>query len=147
MLSWKDPSDKKPLDYLQLWDCFGESVTVTTYEYLAQSRVQVVFKDGTKEWGNYMMTFDWYNNPYSQEPTQYKAAHLIKLDDGNFALQPNNRLVWKDMSFTTKPFPDKPDWKVDNKDWVCEAVSDRWIIHNENDNYYYSVKNIDLSNK
>jgi hypothetical protein len=147
MLSWKDPSDKKPLDYLQLWDCFGESVTVTTYEYLAQSRVQVVFKDGTKEWGNYMMTFDWYNNPYSQEPTQYKAAHLIKLDDGNFALQPNNRLVWKDMSFTTKPFPDKPDWKVDNKDWVCESVSDRWIIHHENDNYYYSVKNIDLSNK
>jgi hypothetical protein len=107
----------------------------------------VVFKDGTKEWGNYMMTFDWYNNPYSQEPTQYKAAHLIKLDDGNFALQPNNRLVWKDMSFTTKPFPDKPDWKVDNKDWVCESVSDRWIIHHENDNYYYSVKNIDLSNK
>jgi hypothetical protein len=51
------------------------------------------------------------------------------------------------MSFTTKPFPDKPDWKVDNKDWVCEAVSDRWIIHHENDNYYYSVKNIDLSNK
>jgi hypothetical protein len=147
MLAWKDTSDKKPLDYLQLWDCFGENITHTTYEYLSQARVQVAFKDGTKEWGSYMMTFDWYNNPYSQEPTQYKAAHLIKLDGGNFSLQPNNRLMWKDMSFITKPFPDKPDWKVDNKDWVCESVSDRWTINHENDSYYYNVENVDLSNK
>lgn len=145
MLAWKDTAVKKSLDYLQLWDCFGEDVAVVSYDYLVQSRVQVVFKDGTKEWGSYVMTFDWYNNPYSEEPTQYKAAHLIKLDGGNFTLQPNNRLMWKDMSFITKPFPEKPDWKVDNKDWVCEDVSDRWVVHHENDNYYYTVKETNLT--
>lgn len=144
MLAWKDTAVKKSLDHLQLWDCFGENVTVVTYDYLAQSRVQTVFKDGTKEWGSYVMTFDWFNNPYSAEPTQYKAAHLIKLDGGNFTLQPNNRLMWKDMSFTTKPFPKKPDWKVDDKDWVCESVSDRWVVHHENDSYYYTVEETNL---
>lgn len=143
MLAWKDGTAKKPLDYLQLWDCFGEHIAVTVYDYLAQSRVNVIFKDGTKEWGSYMMTFDWFNNPYSEEPTQYKAAHLIKLDTGNFTLQPNNRLMWKDMSFITKPFPEKPDWKVDNKDWVCEGVSDKWLIHHQDENYYYTVKEAD----
>ena len=83
------------------------------------------------------MTFDWHSNPYSEEPTQYKAAHLLKLDDGNFALQPNNRLEWKDMSFTTHPFPEKPDWKVDDKDWMCESVSDRWVMNKEDESIYY----------
>jgi hypothetical protein len=141
MLAWKEPITELPLDYLQLWDCFGYNISVTTYEYLSQSRVKVLFKNGNAQWGNYMMTFDWYNNPFSEEPTQYKAAHLIKLDSGQFVLQPNNRLIWKDMSFTTKPFPEKPDWKVDNKDWVCESVSDRWVIGGEDeDQFFYSIE-------
>jgi hypothetical protein len=115
MLAWKEDAPKIPLDHLQLWDCFGYEVTCTVYDYLSQSRVKVVFKDGTQEWGNYIMTFDWFDNPYSNEPTQYKAAHLIKLDNGNFALQPNNRLMWRDMSFVTKTFTEKTYWMVDDK--------------------------------
>jgi hypothetical protein len=140
MLAWKEDAPKKPLDHLQLWDCFGYEVTVTPYDYLLQSRVSAIFKDGSKEWGNYLMTFDWYSNPYSEEPTQYKAAHLIKLDDGNFTLQPNNRLMWRDMSFVTRPFPQKPDWKIDNKDWFCEGVSDKWLMNKEDEEiYYYNI--------
>jgi hypothetical protein len=140
MLAWKDSAPKKALDHLQLWDCFGHEFTVNAYEYLLQSRVQVIFKDGSKEWGNYLMTFDWYNNPYSNEPTQYKAAHLLKLDDGNFTLQPNNRLIWRDMSFVTQPFPEKPDWMVDNKEWFCESVSDRWVLNKGDENiFYYNI--------
>ena len=74
MLAWKDDAPKMALDHLQLWDCFGHEVSCTAYDYLLQSRVKAIFKDGSKEWGNYIMTFDWYNNPYSNEPTQYKAA-------------------------------------------------------------------------
>lgn len=140
MLGWKEDAPKKPLDHLQLWDCFGHEVTVTPYDYLLQSRVKSIFKDGTSEWGNYLMTFDWHSNPYSDEPTQYKAAHLIKLDDGNFTLQPNNRLMWRDMSFVTRPFPKKPDWKIDNKEWFCEGVSDKWLMNKEDEEiYYYNI--------
>ena len=140
MLTWKDTAPKKALDHLQLWDCFGHDFTVNAYDYLVQSRVQIIFKDGSKEWGNYLMTFDWYDNPYSNEPTQYKAAHLIKLDDGNFALQPNNRLIWRDMSFVTQLFSEKPDWMVDNKEWFCESVSDRWVLNKGDENiFYYNI--------
>jgi len=137
MLAWKEDAPKKPLDHLQLWDCFGYEVTNTVYNYLTQSRVKVTFKDKTQEWGYYLMTFDWHSNPYSEEPTQYKAAHLLKLDDGNFTLQPNNRLEWKDMSFVTRPFPSQPDWKVDNKDWMCESISDKWVMNKEDEEIYY----------
>lgn len=138
MLAWKDDTSPLPLDYLQLWDCFGNDISCTVFEYLDQMRVKTVFKDGSSGWGSYMMTFDWYSNPSSNEPTQYKCAHMIKLDNGNFALQPNNRLMWKDMSFTTKHFPDKPDWKVDDKVWICEKTSDSWIVGD--DSYFYNLK-------
>lgn len=144
MLSWKDDAPLMELDYLQLWDSFGYEFSVVEYDYLKDSRVKVVFKDKSSLWGNYMMTIDWYNNGYSNEPTQYKSAHLIKLDNGNFTLQPNNRLIWKDMSFVTKPFPKKPDWKVDNKEWICESKSDKWIINSDDDVYYYDI--IDKNN-
>lgn len=145
MLVWKELEEKLPLDYLQLWDCFGYDTSITVYDYLAQARVRVTLKNGKKYWGSYMMTFDWFNNPFSEEPTQYKAGHLIKLDNGHFTLQPNNRLMWRDMSFTTKPFPEKPDWKVDDKDWVCESVSDRWTIEKGDENqFFYSLEETDL---
>ena len=148
MLAWKDDAPKMALDHLQLWDCFGHEVSCTVYDYLLQSRVKAIFKDGSKEWGNYIMTFDWYNNPYSNEPTQYKAAHLIKLDNGNFTLQPNNRLMWRDMSFVTQPFPEKPDWMIDDKEWFCESVSDKWTMEKGNENiYYYTLESEKKSDK
>jgi hypothetical protein len=50
--------------------------------------------------------------------------------------------MWKDMSFVTKPFPEKPDWMVDDKEWCCESVSDRWTIKKGDENtYYYNLEN------
>ena len=140
MLCSKPDTKHLPLDYLQLWDCFDENVSVVEYETLFDCRAKVVLKDRTEHWGNYLMTFDWYRNSYSDEPSQYKSLHMIELDNGNFTLQPNNRIYWKNMSFVTKSFPKTPDFLVDNKEWRCEGVSDRWIIDGEDDQYYYDLK-------
>jgi len=140
MLCSKPDTKHLPLDYLQLWDCFDENVSVVEYETLFDCRAKVVLKDRTDHWVNYLMTFDWYRNSYSDEPSQYKSLHMIELDNGNFTLQPNNRIYWKNMSFVTKPFPKTPDFLVDNKEWRCEGVSDRWIIDGEDDQYYYDLK-------
>lgn len=129
-----------PLDYLQLWDCFHENMSVVKYDTLNDCRAKVILKDGSANWGNYMMTFDWYRNGYSDEPTQYKSLHMIALDNGNYTLQPNNRIYWKNMSFVTKPFPTNPDFLVDNKEWKCEGTSDRWVINADDDSYYYDLK-------
>ena len=140
MLCSKIDSPTLPLDYLQLWDCFSINCTVTAFDYLKGSRAKVILKDGTSHWGNYMMTFDWYDNPFSDEPSQYKCLHMIALDNGNYTLQPNNRIFWKHMSFVTNPFPSAPDYKVDNKIFKCESISDRWIINGDDNNYYYTLE-------
>lgn len=140
MLCSSPEAKPMPLDYLQLWDCFHENVSVIEYDTLHDCRAKVVLKDGTTHWGNYMMTFDWYRNGYSDEPTQYKSLHMINLDNGNYTLQPNNRIYWKNMSFVTKPFPINPDFLVDDKEWKCESASDRWIINGDDDSYYYNLK-------
>ena len=128
-----------PLDYLQLWDCFGKEINVVVFDYLVNKRCQIVLKDKTINWGTYMMTFDWENNVYSDTPQDYKNAHLIKLDNGCFALQPNNRIFWRDSNFITKPIniSDVPKYKLDNKVFVCE-VSDRWTSQ-DTDCFYYEV--------
>jgi hypothetical protein len=41
------------------------------------------------------------------------------------------------MSFTTKPFPKKPDYKVDDKIFQCEGSSEKWIINGDDEQYYY----------
>jgi len=141
MLCHKETAPQMPLDYLQLWDCFSVNCTAIVYDYLKAARAKVVLKDKQELWGEYAMSFDWYDNPYSDEPSQYKSLHLIRLDNGCYTLQPNNRIFWKHMSFVTRPFPENPDFKVDNKVFRCEDASDRWLIEGEDDSYYYSLKN------
>ena len=47
MLCHKE-SKANQLDVLQLWDCFSENVTVTTYNFLRGARAKVIFKDTDK---------------------------------------------------------------------------------------------------
>ncbi len=127
------------LDFLQLWNCFGNEMSVCKFDYLTNFRCQVILKDKSLEWGTYMMTFDWENNAYSLTPQDYKNAHLIKLDNGCFALQPNNRILWRDSNFITKPLDinNIPKYKVDKQEFICER-SDRWTAEHT-DCFYYDI--------
>jgi hypothetical protein len=128
------------LDFKQLWDCFSENVSVIEYDYLENKRCQIVLKDGKKVWGTYMFTVDWYANPYSDEPSDYKCGHVIKADNGYLLCQPNNRIFWKDMNFVTKEFPiDKKSMKVDTDFISVESFSDRWVSE-DTDGFYYEIK-------
>ncbi len=127
------------LDSLQLWNCFGDEITVCKFAYLENARCQVIFKNKNIFWATYMMTFDWENNVYSNTPHDYKNAHLLKLDNGCFALQPNNRILWRDSNFITKPLTPNniPRYKVDKKIFACER-SDRWVAE-DTDAFYYDI--------
>jgi hypothetical protein len=98
-------------------------------------------KDKSRHWATYMMTFDWENNNFSLAPNDYKNAHLLKLDNGCFALQPNNRIFWRDSNFITKPLDPKsiPKYKVDKEIFICER-SDRWTSENTDSFYYDSIE-------
>lgn len=144
----KKPVSDIPYHYKQLWDCFGNDVTVTEFEYLQDKRCNVILRDRSIVWATYMFTIDWQNNPYSNEPTDYKCGHILVSDDGYLLCQPNNRIYWKDSNWITKQFPIKPqDIKVDMELLNVESVSDRWVAEDTN-SYYYDIKNIsnDLEN-
>lgn len=131
-----------PADFKQLWDCFSENVTIIEYSYLAEKRCKVILKDKTFAWATYLFTVDWFNNPYSDEPSDYKCGHILVADDGYLLCQPNNRIYWKDSNFITNEFPINPkEFKVDATLQSVESESDRWVSSNE-DSFYYDINEI-----
>ncbi len=135
----KKPTSDIPSHFKQLWDCFSENVTVTTFEHLCEKRCEVVLKDGKKIWATYMFTIDWFDNPYSDEPTDYKCGHILVSDDGYLLCQPNNRIFWKDSNWITKKFPiELKELKVDYNLESVESYSDRWVS-DDSDSFYYNI--------
>lgn len=137
----KPPVNDIPFYYKQLWDCFSENVTIIEYDFLAFHKAQIILRDGTSVWGTYLFTVDWFNNPYSDEPSDYKCGHIFEGDDGYLLCQPNNRLLWKDSNWITKKLPsDLKQFKVDTDLPSVENQCDRWINVEDSNNYYYEFK-------
>jgi hypothetical protein len=133
------PEKDVPFYYKQLWDCFSENVSVIEYDFLAYHRCQVVLRDGSKVWASYLFTIDWYNNPYSNEPSDYKCGHILASDDGYLLCMPNNRIFWKDSNWVTKKLPeDLKQYKVDTELLSVENQSDKWITE-DTDSFYYDI--------
>jgi hypothetical protein len=133
----KIPTKDIPYNYKQLWDCFSENVSVIEYDFLAFHRCQVVLRDSTKVWATYIFTIDWYNNPYSDEPSDYKCGHVLESDDGYLLCMPNNRIFWKDSNWVTKQLPeDLKQFKVDTNLESVENQSDKWVVEDTNSFYY-----------
>ena len=141
-LFFKEPKIDIPSDFKQLWDCFSENLSVIEYSYLAEKRCQVVLKDKSTIWATYLFTVDWFSNPYSDEPTDYKCGHILESDDGYLLCQPNNRIYWKDSNWVTKDFPiDPKDFKVDTELKCVESSSDRWVSQ-DSSSFYYDINEI-----
>lgn len=142
---FKIPENDIPFNFKQLWDCFSTNVTVTEFDFLNSHRCQVVLRDGRKVWATYMFTVDWFDNPYSDEPSDYKCGHILRADDGYLLCQPNNRIFWRDSNWVTKQLPeDLKQFKVDSELPSVENLSDRWVTEDGN-SFYYDIKNSDLT--
>lgn len=136
----KIPTNDVPFHYKQLWDCFSSNVTVTTFDFLEFHRAEIILKDGSVVWGTYMFTVDWFDNPFSDEPSDYKCGHIFESDEGYLMCQPNNRIHWKDSNWVTKKLPeDLKQFKVDYDLPSVENQSDRWISEDTN-SFYYDMK-------
>jgi hypothetical protein len=90
-----------------------------------------------------MFTIDWFDNSYSNEPSDYKCGHILVSDEGYLLCQPNNRIYWKDSNWITKDFPlEKKEIKVDEILESVESHSDRWVSENTN-SFYYDINKKD----
>ena len=139
--------DKVPrmrLDELELWNCFSYYPSITVYDILEGQSGKYIGKD--KKWheGNYLFTIDWahpesniVDTDHSEIPAEHKCAHVLALNDGNYAAQPNNRLIWSIPSFTVKdevPY----DWKVQTSEWNVENTS-KWRTE-DSDKFFYGIE-------
>ena len=132
------------LDELELWNCFSYYPAITTYDILASQSGKYYGKDKNWHRGAYLFTVDWahpesniVDTDHSEIPHEHKCAHILALDDGNYAAQPNNRLIWNIPSFTVKeeiPF----DWKVQTSEWNVEN-SGKWKTE-DSDKFFYDIE-------
>jgi len=148
-ICWKIPEDETvwkryPFHSLQLWDCFSKVFTVTTLNYIYNANVDIKMKNGDVLGGNYLLTVQWgANETFGQDLTlaedfqEHKSHHMFTLDNGLFALQPNNRVIkWYEPSFVTSEYEGKP-WKINTQEYSCEQY-DKWMTE-DSDNYLYST--------
>jgi hypothetical protein len=148
-ICWKVPEDelvwtKYPFHSLQLWDCFSKVFTVTTLNYIYNANVDIKMKNNDVVGGNYLLTIQWgANETFGQDLTlaedsqEHKSHHMFTLDNGLFALQPNNRIMkWYEPSFVTSEYKGKP-WKINTQEYSCEQY-DKWMTE-DSDNYLYTT--------
>ena len=138
------PDPDLPFHYLQIWNCFSYRFTLTQLSYVYDTNVDVYMKD--RQWyrGNYFATINWGSSDINtditlaEDPLEHKSHHIILLENGQIALQPNNRVRWYEPSFVTKEFPSKPDYLV-NKAWFnCEGY-DKWHTEDSDAMFYDNV--------
>lgn len=78
---------------------------VTRFSWLLNAKVEYVSRSRVNRVGRYLFTLDWASpdgQGTAELPGQHKCGHVLELEDGNYAVQPNNRLRAFNPSFTTK---------------------------------------------
>ena len=139
-----DDVPRARLDALELWNCFSYYPAVTTFDILGGQSGKYLGKD--KKWykGHYLFTIDFahpesniVDTDHSEIPHEHKCAHILALENGNYAAQPNNRVIWSIPSFTVKdeiPY----DWKTQTHDWTVENTT-QWRTE-DSDRFFYGIE-------
>ena len=141
---------EEPIHNLVLWNSFSPYVSVTKFENLSNMRISYIDRNKTNVPGKYLFTLDWHNpetnildDGYSENPGQHKCGHVIQRDDGNFAIQPNNRVRIYEPSFTLEK-----EYLIDriiNERKYDVENQDKWIMENS-DRFNYDITEKEVDN-
>ena len=130
------------VDELQLWNCFSYWPSVHKFDFLAGVDGKFLGKDKKFYGGTYLFTIDWaHPDPnildveHSEIPQEHKCAHILALTNGNYAAQPNNRILWHVNNYTTDN--SWPDYKVQNTIWDVEGSE--WVTE-DTDKMFYEIE-------
>jgi hypothetical protein len=126
-----------PLDYLQLWDCLSYDITVIKKAQLQSMKCKVKLKSDGWAYGEYMFTvdsahpdFNILDTGFSEDIEDHKSYNFVKLDNGQFATQPNNRILILEPSSNPKELK-MSDFRVATKRWSVETDS-KWALGDTN---------------
>ena len=150
---WKPqiPSPDLTLGDLQLWDAIAPQLAVIEKAVLKNMRCKFRTPAGTWGEGHYLFTVDMvHTDPneidayWSRVPAEHKSYNFIRLDNGQFAAQPNNRVLWLDEALVAKS-PKIPDFKVSTQEFSAE--SGRWKLGDEDSWNYEPTPKVDNPKK
>lgn len=126
-------TDDLPLDVLQIWDALSYYVTVVEKPLLKGLRAEFFAKNKQTYSGEYMFTLDTCTpDPripdftFSETIDEHKSYNVLKLDHGQFALQPNNRCRFYDPAFNPQVMK-FPDFKVATRKYRVEQHA-KWRL-------------------
>lgn len=130
-----------PIDILQLWDCMGYRFTVLEKIGLRNLGVKFLGKDKAWHHGKYLFTVDFcadgmdVDTGFTEQAEEHKSFNFIRLENGQFASQPNNRCLWYDQSLI--PAEVKfPDFQA-AKDFYTVDGSRKWAA---GDDWFYGME-------
>jgi hypothetical protein len=126
---------------LELWNSFSYYPSVNTFDFLIGQKCKYLGVDKKFYAGEYLFTIDWahpepniLDTEHSEIPQEHKCGHVLALDNGNYAIQPNNRILWNVPSFTTATHI--PDYKVQTSYW---NVENKDFISEDSDKMFYEI--------
>lgn len=142
-LCTKKESPHFPTEVLQLWDCPSYHFTAVQFSYLVNKKPQTILRDKSKHTGTYLFTLDWagdthLDDSFAEHWPEHKSMHILELENGCLAAQPNNRILWADPSWIHSPYEKVPDYKVCQREYRVE-LSEKWTTENS-DRFQYAVK-------
>jgi hypothetical protein len=101
------------------WNCYGYGWSATEYTYLRGYRCKA--KCGGEDLtGTYLFTVAPVGDGFSETSEQSKEFTFVKLDCGRFTVQPTDRLIFEDKSFTTHQWEWPKVFKRQTETYSCE---------------------------
>ncbi len=120
------PDPDLDLPNLQFWNCMDYGVTNICKQFVGSMEWEVRTRHFGTLKGEYLCTLDNYHQDpdvvdysTSEVPQEHKSFNLIELENGQYALYPNNRCRVYDISLTPQEAK-VPDFKVSTEYYQVE---------------------------
>ena len=140
---WKKPAENVALDLLQTWDQLGYYLSVIEYDFLKELNGKVYLKNGTLEKCEYLFTVDFchpdpgiLNTTFVESPDDHKCQHIVKLANGHYGAFPNNKIIWEEVAFVTKPLNGRPDYLINRQKFHAENGD---YVSSDNQLFFYDI--------
>jgi hypothetical protein len=143
------PTPDLKLPDLQFWNCMDYGLTVIRKSFISSMDFELYTRKGTKMKGVYLFTLDNYHQDLntidtntSEKPDEHKSHNVIQLENGQFAIYPNNRMRIYDLSLTPEK-PLRPDFKVSTQVYQVESGLN-WKRLGDTDDYFWKNSDEDF---
>ena len=139
------PQPDLDLPNLQFWNCMDYGVVAIQKQFIGSMDFELRTRNFGSMHGEYLFTLDNYHNDVdtvdtnvSEDPQEHKSHNCILIENGQFALYPNNRMRIYDLSITPET-PKTPDFKVSTKYYQVENGT-KWGRLGQTDEYFWQTE-------